>query len=79
MLHRRRHQPRAGGLCLPEFCFEFVTERHQLIHLGDDAALFGKRWKKFSNSALPSGLSPVMRITYLGWYAARSLFSLTNA
>ena len=38
-------QAAAVGLGGGELGFQLVAQRHQFVHLGDDAVLFGEGWK----------------------------------
>ena len=35
----------AGAICGSEVGFHTIAERHEFIHLGDDAVLLSKGWK----------------------------------
>ena len=45
-LQGRCHQPIAAALPLRLRRLQPIAQRHQLVHLGDDAVLFGKGWER---------------------------------
>jgi hypothetical protein len=50
------HQVGARGLGVGDVRFELVAERHQLIHLGNDAFLLGEWWEWYFYTCLNKSL-----------------------
>ncbi len=51
MVQRSFEEAAAFGLGSSELRFQLVAEGHQLIHLGDDAMLFGEGWEEHQEVA----------------------------